>query len=187
MMKKLTGQIRGRLTVLRRVGTKNGCAVWLCHCACGKEVEVQSRDLSGHTQSCGCLARELTVVRLTMGTQSGLNHPGLRHGHATKHNTTPTYRSYRAMVMRCTNPNDDNWFHYGGANPPVLVCDRWLGEHGFENFLADMGERPAGTSLGRFGDVGNYEPDNCIWHIDAEQKVEQKVKRQLAFLAVRNS
>jgi hypothetical protein len=69
------------------------------------------------------------------------------------------------------------WPHYGGANPPVLVCERWRGEHGYENFLSDLGERPAGTSLGRFGDVGNYCKENCAWQTDAQQKLEQKIKR----------
>lgn len=39
----------------------------------------------------------------------------------------------------------------------------------FSNFLADMGERPEGTSLGRLGDKGNYEPGNCQWQTAAEQ------------------
>jgi hypothetical protein len=45
---------------------------------------------------------------------------------------------------------------YSGAG--ITVCDRWLGEHGFENFLADMNERPQGTTLGRFEDVDDYDP-----------------------------
>ncbi len=84
------------------------------------------------------------------------------------------------MIQRCTNPNISRWSHYGGANPPVKVCDRWLD---FQNFLADMGERPEGKySLGRFGDVGNYEPDNCEWETPKQQATEQKVKKQLKFL-----
>lgn len=39
----------------------------------------------------------------------------------------------------------------------------------FSNFLLDMGERPLGTSLGRIGDTGNYEPGNCAWQAPAEQ------------------
>jgi hypothetical protein len=86
------------------------------------------------------------------------------------------------MLARCTNPNHKNWEHYGGAG--IKVCDRWRGEHGFENFLSDMGERPDNTSLGRFGDVGNYESGNCAWQTKKEQGVEQRIKNQLTFLAV---
>lgn len=42
-----------------------------------------------------------------------------------------------------------------------MVCDRW---QVFANFLADMGERPDGTTLDRYPDpAGNYEPGNCRW------------------------
>jgi hypothetical protein len=46
-----------------------------------------------------------------------------------------------------------------------------------------MGERPAGTSLGRFGDIGNYEFENCAWQTPKQQAAEQKIKRQLTWLA----
>lgn len=40
----------------------------------------------------------------------------------------------------------------------------------FENFLADMGERPGGMSIDRFPDrSGNYEPGNVRWATAEEQ------------------
>jgi len=87
------------------------------------------------------------------------------------------------MVKRCTNPNNKDWLHYGGANLPVTVCDRWHSANGFENFLSDMGERPAGTTLGRFGDVGDYEPDNCAWQTPKQQGAERRIHHYLQFLA----
>ena len=50
---------------------------------------------------------------------------------------TPTYNSWRAMVARCTNPNNQHYKYYGGKG--LTVCDRWLD---FQNFYLDMGERP---------------------------------------------
>jgi hypothetical protein len=106
----------------------------------------------------------------------GEEHPCFKHGYSFD----PTYISWNSMIQRCTNLNHEGWIYYGGATPPVKVCERW---RTFENFLADMGERPAGTSLGRLGDVGNYEPENCAWQTTKEQGAERRSKRQLALLA----
>jgi hypothetical protein len=69
------------------------------------------------------------------------------------------------MLQRCENPNDDNYSNYGGCG--VAVAPRW---QRFDNFLADMGERPAGKSLDRYPNPdGNYEPHNCRWATPKEQ------------------
>src|SRR6266849_1411780 len=151
----LTGQAFGRLTVLRCVGRdKHGNAVWLCRCECGKEVEVVGQSLvRGLTQSCGRLAREVTAAQFSKHSRSQKN--------------DPTYSSWRNMQNRIMRPSHPGYSKYGGAG--IKICDRWLGEHGFETFLADMGERPTGTSLGRFGDVGAYCKENCAWQTKREQ------------------
>jgi len=87
-------------------------------------------------------------------------HPNTKHGLSG----SGTYRSWNQMKQRCTNPKHHAWHRYGGKG--VRVCPEW---DSFEGFLKDMGERPEGTSLGRIGDVGNYEPGNCQWQTDKEQ------------------
>jgi hypothetical protein len=91
------------------------------------------------------------------------------HGHASNGTETPEYRSWEHMFYRCTNPKSSRWKYYGGAG--VKISPRW---ESFENFLTDMGPRPLGTTLGRFGDVGNYEPGNCVWMTQAEQVANRK-------------
>lgn len=51
----------------------------------------------------------------------------------------------------------------------ITVCERW--RDSFENFLADMGERPSKAhSIDRFPNRdGNYEPGNCRWATAIEQ------------------
>jgi len=92
------------------------------------------------------------------------------------------------MRQRCTNPNDASYPNYGGRG--IFVCERWLD---FENFLADMGERPEGMSLDRVDNDGPYSPANCRWATRTEQSrntrrnryVEVKGKRMLLADAAR--
>ena len=72
-------------------------------------------------------------------------HGNARHGHSRSAETgkaTPTYRTWVSMLARCNNPNASNYARYGGRG--ICVCQRW---ETFEYFLADMGERPEGTTL----------------------------------------
>lgn len=76
-----------------------------------------------------------------------------------------TYSSYRQMLNRCLNTNNDNYHHYGGRG--IKVCDRWL--ESYANFLEDMGVRPEDTTLDRKDNDLNYGLENCRWSTHAEQ------------------
>lgn len=73
------------------------------------------------------------------------------------------------MQQRCDNPNNLKYADYGGRG--IGVCDRW---RDFENFLADMGERPPGTSLDRIDNDRGYAPGNCRWATRRDQMANQR-------------
>jgi hypothetical protein len=146
-----------RLTILGLAEKRQGRRYVLCRCTCGTEKVIQERYvLKGNTRSCGCLFIETSIAKVKAME---------KHGHAREGSKrTPTYLSWRAMRMRCENPKHDNYPMYGGRG--IKICERWLV---FENFLADMGERPEGTTLDRINPNGHYEPSNCRWADKTEQ------------------
>lgn len=128
---------------------------WLCICDCGGEKIMQSNCLqTAKSPSCGCMVP--IVKRLS----------ALKHGHHRSY----TYSSWQAAIQRCNNQTSKDYKNYGGRG--IKLCDQWA--NSFEEFLAHMGERPLGTSLGRIDNNGNYEPGNCRWETAHEQSTNKR-------------
>lgn len=150
-MKKILiekGQRHGRLNVIGEAVSTGRDRMVFVECDCGKSFDVRLASLRSHkTKSCGCLNRE------------NQTNNARKHGHNTrKSGPSRTYYTWSAMIQRCTNPKDKSYGRYGAKG--IKVSENWLK---FENFLADMGEKPDNLTLERIDGKKGYNKENCKW------------------------
>jgi hypothetical protein len=88
----------------------------------------------------------------------------------------PLRNVWRAMIRRCFDTECPEWHWYGSRG--IGVCDRWMK---FENFIADMGERPPRHSIDRINNDGWYEPGNCRWATMKEQTRNFRRNRMIEY------
>lgn len=123
MTLKLEGQQFGRLTAVRREGSRDKRALWLCRCVCGNEVTVQTDYLrSGDTKSCGCLRSE---NGRTNGQKSSHEVPSYEAAHQRirRHRGKPSEH----RCVDCGSPACD--WSYDHSDPdeltaPITLPDR---------------------------------------------------------------
>lgn len=134
------GQTFGKLTVVSRTKVEKGHIFYKCVCTCGNTLDVARNNIiRGNSSRCrDCAYTSSSLKQTTVNVKKYY----------------PTYTSYTAMKLRCSE--SIRYMH-------VPICDRWLGDSGFINFLKDMGERPDGCTLDRIDNALGYEPANCRW------------------------
>ena len=92
-----------------------------------------------------------------------LRPPNLRHGHrgTNSSDVSPTYEAWRTMIRNCTCEDSVRYVDYGAIG--ITVCDRWIGDQGFVNFLADLGVKPPKRYLSRHDKSLGFTPENTYW------------------------
>jgi hypothetical protein len=153
----LIGETFGRLVVVEAGSVNGRRRTWMCRCSCGIGVLVRvttSNLRGGNVRSCGCLAREHA---------GSLN---VRHGQSRHSARSAEWLAWQSMHRRVRHKPE---YAY------VPICERW---YVFENFLADMGEKPSQRhSIDRRDNDRGYEPDNCRWATPKEQANNRRNSR----------
>lgn len=144
--------------VRQKKNSKNvSYTAYQAECVCGTKLTAPLWELKERKLSCGCQTGEIIsrVVTKRNRTQGGytLLYP-------------TEYKSYSAMIRRCTDKKDVHWENYGGRG--IKVAKRWVkGENGltgFQCFIEDMGRKPFSKySLDRINGDEGYSKDNCRW------------------------
>jgi hypothetical protein len=150
----IAGESFGRLTVLHRVGVRDGKALWKCQCSCGAVIETTGGNLRGGiTKSCGCFQKD---------TARSYGKKNKKHGMRK----TKEYAAWRSMIARCNNIANPSYGDYGGRG--ITVCDEWA--KSFEAFFKHVGPATSsGHSLDRVDSTRGYEPGNVRWATTTEQ------------------
>lgn len=141
----LTGLRFGKLTAIELAGKNNsGQTLWKCLCDCGGEKTTTTKRLrNGDCRSCGCAHKEVNSDNASTHRMTG----------------TPEHQAWVSLRKRCNNPNHHAYANYGGRG--INVCPEW---DSFEQFYADMGNRPEGDySIDRIDNNKGYSANNCRW------------------------
>lgn len=160
--KDLAGKRFGMLVIEKVVGQdKHGSIYWKAFCDCGEEkLACAHRLKAGRLTNCGC----------NLGWQAKNNRI---HGMCESR----TYKSWNSMLTRCRTKRGKTFEIYAARG--IRVCERW---NKFENFFADMGERPPGrSSVDRINTNGNYEPSNCRWAYPQTQNRNMRSNRLITY------
>lgn len=171
---EMIGRRFGKLTVVSRCGSEKGNGLsrklWDCVCDCGKHKIVNTRSLTnGHTQSCGCLAKE-TKRKPKIKTATRKEHIRLRH-------------VWKGIKQRCYNPNHPEYKNYGGRG--IKMCDEWRNSSkAFIEWALNNGYS-IGLDVDRIDNNGNYEPSNCQFLTRSENVLKEKRKLTIGGITLR--
>lgn len=161
----LTGQRFGRLLVKHFANfDTHHSTMWVCLCDCGK-THIASRNnlTSGHTKSCGCLAREIESAQMT------------KHGGKK----TRLYNIWCSIKTRCYNKNCEAYINYGGRG--ISVCKEWKNDFNMFREWAMCNGYSSKLSIDRINNNKGYCPNNCRWVTRKEQNNNKRDNRIVEF------
>jgi hypothetical protein len=145
----LTNLPFGRLFVMSEAASHHERRRWLCMCTCGRRTIVEAHNL---------------LAGRTRSCGCGRTKHGRRE--------TPEYQIYKSTKRACKNPNHKSYVYYGGRGIEFRFTS-------FDQFFAELGERPKGKVLARINTNGHFEPGNVRWTTRIEVNNNRRNNRRL--------
>lgn len=176
--KSVVGKKFGCYSVIKENGRKQyrNEIVFLCRCDCGNEFNLTKSQIVNEKHIC-CIKCRGEYLKT--------------HNGSYKHGDTKSqlYNVWVNMRARCYNKNNNRYSTYGAKG--IKVCDEWLGENGYQNFMKWAYENGYSTektetghikyTLDRIDFYGNYEPSNCRWITIQEQQNNRKDNKYITY------
>ena len=164
MLKDLTGQIFGKVTVLGRAAAnpKRRGAYWHTRCACGVE-KVQRGDL----------VQKAVMCMKCAGKKNGDRWRGKTRPCLTKHGSVETrlYGIWHGMKTRAKGTGNQ---YQRVKYKHVDLFNEWLDFVPFKEWAMTNGYTDVLT-IDRIDNAKGYHPDNCKWATHAEQSQNRTV------------
>ena len=155
-LSEIIGKSFGRLTIVDAYRV-NGRIFVKASCVCDgniKEYDYYSLK-TGHTQSCGCLRKEVVS-----------DNKSIHHGRDTR-----LYNIWKNMRQRCLNSNHPEYKYYGGNG--ITICSEWDEFVEFKAWALANGYTDLLT-IERINLDDGYNPINCKWIPKGEQSSNKR-------------
>lgn len=173
---EMIGRKFGKLTVLELSeyrGKNSRDNYYLCQCDCGSE----------SFETLGTALRRTN--KPTLNCRDCGNKKKQKYGNKVK--GTKLYKAWDAMKQRCYNERNNFYFRYGGRG--IIICNEWLNENGFINFMNWSLENgfDENKSIDRIDNDGNYEPSNCRWTDMKTQGNNKSINKIIEYDGIRKT
>jgi hypothetical protein len=152
------------LMAIKYLHHKNGHAIWLFQCSCGKLIENRkNRVMSGNSKSCGHLLIQFNKSTKTI------------HGKTNSR----LFNIWRGMKARCYNKNNKDYIRYGGRN--IKIYQEWKQDFKVFYYWSINNGYQDNLQINRIDNDDDYKPNNCNWVTSKENSNNKRNSKLITY------